>query len=228
MRLNNVIRKAEAAYNEYEFHIIFHSIHDFCVNDLSAYYLDMSKDRLYCDGKGSGSRKSAQFAMDRVLQALIALMAPILSFTAEDIFKYYREQVKKNREESVFLLHMPKPDPSFDDEALAVKWEKLFEIREVVYRAIEESRKNKEISSSTEAKVIISAKGSDLDILISSISLLPMFLIVSDVEVKDGEPSVSIVKAPGEKCERCWQYKTTVGGNKEHSTLCKRCGDAVS
>lgn len=226
-KLNNLVAKINTAYKEYEFHIVYHSIYDFCVNDLSAYYLDMSKDRLYCDKKDSKERLSAQFTMHEILVTLLKLMAPILSFTAEDIYQYINSNFKHQTSSSIFLLGLPKPNPAHENKQLEEKWEKLFGIRTKLYRAIEEARKNKEISSSIEAKAIITSNGKDFELLKASKDLLPLIFIVSEVGLKEGEERFEVLKSPNHKCERCWQLKNTVGTIKSHPTLCDRCAEAV-
>jgi isoleucyl-tRNA synthetase len=202
------------------------------VNDLSALYLDMSKDRLYCDGKDSIERRSVQFAMNEILKALVTLMAPILSFTAEDILKYVPSSQSlvpgsQSPVPSVFLLEMPKADQRYLDEKLQEKWETILGYREKVYQKLELLRAVKEIGGSIDARVEILAKGKDLEMLKSIESLLPMVLIVSKVILKDGEGEPLVSHAIGKKCERCWMWKETVGLSSEHSTLCSRCAAVV-
>lgn len=223
LQLNDLIRKTISAYNEFEFHIVYHALYDFCVTNLSAYYLDMSKDRLYCDKKDSKTRRSAQTAMNEILSAIIRIMAPILSFTAEDIYRHNKE----GKESSVFLLEMPKPKTEYDNKNLKEKWQILFKIREQLYKEIEEKRQTKEIASSTEAKVIITTNHDTYKLLTSVNHMLPMFFIVSQVEIKEGPETIQIEHSSGQKCDRCWQIKESVGKNKSHPTLCNRCVGAV-
>ncbi|MBI5078607.1 isoleucine--tRNA ligase, partial [Candidatus Saganbacteria bacterium] len=175
LRLNRLVEKTLKAYDEFEFHLVYHGLYDFCVNDLSALYLDMSKDRLYCGGKNSVERKSAQFAMHAILMALIKLMAPILSFTAEDLFKYImtndksfdraQDKCQMSNECSVFLLDMPEIEKQYLDEKLEAKWGTILAVREKVYRWVEELRAAKEIGASLDAQAEIFAKGEELEIL---------------------------------------------------------------
>ena len=230
LKLNKLTEKILKAYEEYEFHIIYHAVYDFCTTDLSAYYLDMSKDRLYCDKKDSYARKSAQNAMYEVLMTLIRLIAPILSFTAEDIYRYLNpnRQIPTSNQNSIFLLGLPEAALRHQNKILEEKFDKLFGIRTEVYKLIEEKRKNKEISSSTEAKVILSAEGKDLEILNSSMNFLNTLFIVSEIEIVEGNPEIKIEKSQNQKCERCWQLKPSVGKTPEHPALCDRCANAVS
>jgi isoleucyl-tRNA synthetase len=231
LKLNRLIQRTLKAYEEFEFHLVYHGLYDFCVNDLSAFYLDMSKDRLYCGGKSSPERRSAQFAMHEILTTLIKLMAPILSFTAEDILKYASgSQLTAN---SVFLMGMPKPDPKYLDEKLEKKWEIILEVKEKVNFMLEGLRAKKEIGSGLDASVVLLASSNHYPILESVKDLLPMIFIVSEVALEHGvEAGASTVVAakslPQEKkCVRCWKRDESVGWNKKHSTLCERCAKVV-
>ncbi|MFH1387427.1 MAG: isoleucine--tRNA ligase [bacterium] len=216
LKLNRLIEKTTKAYDEFEFHQVYHGLYDFCVNDLSALYLDMSKDRLYCGGKTSIERQSAQYAMNEILHALIKLMAPILSFTAEDINGYKMKNDLMKNEGSVFLLDFPKASKEYLDEKLEEKWHIILEVREKAYRQIEAVRAVKTIGSSLDAAVEISAKGPVLDVLRSVEDLLPTILIVSNVTLSEGEANYKVTHAPGEKCPRCWKWS-------EATPLCPRC-----
>ena len=223
LRLHRLIEKATRAYDEFEFHLVYHGLYDFCVNDLSAFYLDMSKDRLYCGGKNSIERRSAQFAMNQILITLVRLMAPILSFTAEDIFKYLN--LKSN---SIFMMEMPNADQKYLDDKLQEKWETIIGYREKVYQKLELLRASKEIGGSIDAQIEILAKGKDLEALRSVESLLPMVFIVSKVSLKDGEGEPLVSHALGKKCERCWMWQEEVGQDHQHPTLCARCASVVN
>ena len=221
MRLNRLVEKVTRAYDEFEFHQVYHGLYDFCVNDLSALYLDMSKDRLYCDDKNSLERRSTQFALNEILMTLIKLMAPILSFTAEDILKYVTSQ--QSPVASVFMLEMPKERKEFIDEKLEQRWEKLLELRGKVYQKLEALRANKEIGGSLDAEVRIFAKGQEHDELKALGMILPMFFIVSKVILAEGDGDPEVAPASGTKCQRCWMWSESVGEDKTHSTLCARC-----
>ena len=222
LKLHRLIERIQKAYESYEFHIVYHSLYGFCVNELSAYYLDMSKDRLYCGGKESVERRSAQTAMFEILNALVKLMAPILSFTAEDIYRYIQSDAPKK--ESVFLLDMPKANKHYIDEKLETRWENIFQLKETVNKEIETLRANKEVSASLEVAVEIGTKGREWVKEVEAI--LPAILIVSQVRLVDGD-SISVKKATGAKCERCWMLLDSVGKNKAHPTLCERCASVV-
>ncbi|MBN2057564.1 MAG: isoleucine--tRNA ligase [Candidatus Saganbacteria bacterium] len=224
LRLQRLIERVRQAYDEFEFHIVYHKLYDFCVNDLSAYYLDMSKDRLYCGGKDSIERRSAQFAMSRILDALVRLMAPVLSFTAEDILRYMSEAVKGQEVQSVFLLDMPEVDKKYLDAKLEARWEKLLQLKEQVYQQIEALRAQKEISASLEATVELGTK--DRDWLKGTENILAMVLIVSSVKLTDNDQIV-VKRSSGKKCTRCWMLLPSVGQDKEHPELCERCAAVV-
>src|SRR3989338_4027259 len=219
LRLNRLIEKITRAYDDFEFHIVYHSLYDFCVNDLSALYLDMSKDRLYTGGKDSIERRSAQFALNEILNSLVRLMAPILSFTAEDITRHALRVM------SIFLEDMPKADPRYLDIKLEERWEKILKLKEEVYRELEAVRGRKEISSSIEALVEIGAQGREWVKEVKE--MLPMVFIVAKVELVSGE-AIAVKHAPGHKCERCWIIKEDIGQNHGHKTLCARCASVVA
>jgi len=236
-RLNRLIEKVTKAYDEFEFHLVYHGLYDFCTNDLSSLYLDMSKDRLYCGGKHSIERRSAQFAMNEILQALIKMMAPILSFTAEDILRYFKSKTQnpclpagkaKSQQGSVFLLDMPKVEKKYTDQAFEEKWNKIIELREKVYQKLEVLRSAKTIGGSIDALIEIPAHGNELDLFKSVEKMLPMILIASKVVLKEGEGEPVVSHAPGTKCQRCWLWKETIGQDPTHSTLCDRCAKVVN
>ncbi len=253
IRLQKMLQKVTKGYEEFEFHIVFHAIYDFCVSDLSAYYLDMSKDRLYCDGKDSISRRSCQTAISDILNVLVRLFAPILSFTAEDIYKYMKTELSANPkcreracpfpfEPSIFLTSFPQVKKEYLDEKLEEKWKEIFAIREEIYRLIESARNNKDIAGSIEAKVELYCSGKTLEILESVKDLLPMVFIVSQVSLKSLKEAdnsavsaqnikdlkILVKHAEGKKCERCWMWKEDVGqANDDHPTLCQRCSYVV-
>ncbi|NQU17045.1 MAG: isoleucine--tRNA ligase [Candidatus Saganbacteria bacterium] len=224
-KLHRLIKeKVKKAYDEFEFHIVYHSIYEFCVKDLSSLYLDISKDRLYCDKKDSISRRSGQTVIAEILSALIRMLAPILSFTSEDIAKYYKLGTN-----SIFESSFPKVNEKYIDAKLAMKWDTLLNIREDVFKKIEELRANKEINSSSQASVIIHHKHQILEILksIEEKDLSSIFL-VSEVILEEGDIKIEVKTSSHKKCERCWRLLPTVGTNKSHPTLCDRCSKAVS
>ncbi|KAF0134737.1 MAG: isoleucyl-tRNA synthetase [Candidatus Saganbacteria bacterium] len=213
LKFNKLIDKVLKAYDNFDFHIVYHSIYSFCINELSSLYLDANKDRLYCGGKNSIERRSAQTAMDEILKGLIILISPILSYTAEDIQRYYK------KDGSIFFKDMPKAEHS--DEKLEAKWEIILEARKEILKALEESRNKKEIAASLDAKVLIKATGDRFNALKSIEPILSMILIVSRVELTEGENSIIISHADGQKCERCWIWT-------DKSPICARCAEVIS
>lgn len=230
MKLDALIDKAYEGYNSYDFHIVFHAIHNFCVIDMSNFYLDIIKDRLYCEKEDSELRRAAQTTMYRILNAIAKLAAPIISFTAEEIWQFMPHSANDDTQ-SIFLNQMPeKSGITFTDE-FAEKWSFIYAAREACNKVLEEKRNEKVIGKSLEANIIIHC-GDDASFgKYSALSdHLAEILIVSGVSVVrdgDGETVFEVVKAEGEKCERCWAYSTTVGSDADHPTLCARCAAAV-
>ena len=223
MRLQNVIKKVKRAYEEFEFHQVFHAVHNFCVTDMSAFYLDILKDRLYTFKADSLERRAAQWVLYSIAESLIKLIAPILSFTAEEAWQH----LPFKKTESVFLSSMPEVNESFMNLELEKKWEKLIEIRDEVNKALEVKRQEKFIGNSLEAKVILSVSENLKEFLSPYLDFLPTLFIVSQVELKeteslDKEFSVKIEKADGQKCQRCWIYSPMIG-KFEIKDVCPKC-----
>lgn len=230
MRLDSLIDKVNEGYNTFDFHIAFHAIHNFCVTDMSNFYLDIIKDRLYCEKEDSEVRRAAQTAMYRILSAVARLAAPIISFTAEEIWTYM-PHTSTDDKESIFLNQMPeKSGIEFSDEFVS-KWEFIYSTRETVNKVLEEKRNEKLIGKSLEANIIIHCGESLYEKYNALTEELKDILIVSGVSAsKDGNdeaPEIEVIKAEGEKCERCWSYSNTVGSDNEHPTLCARCAAVV-
>jgi len=216
-RLQKLIEKVLKFYRQYEFVRAFQELYQFAVNDLSSLYLDILKDRLYVFPSASPARRSAQTVLYVILRDYTKLIAPFLSFTAEEIWRHLQE-----KEESVFLSHFPSPEKV--EEELEKKWENFWKMRERVYQVLEEARKNKVIGSSLEAKVNITFTDEESEFVQSFLKDLPMLLIVSQVEVKRGSNwKVEVEKAGGKKCERCWMWSESVGKDSEHPNICSRC-----
>ncbi|MBR5535263.1 MAG: isoleucine--tRNA ligase [Clostridia bacterium] len=219
--LNKLVEKVTGAYESYEFHMIYHNIHNFCVVDMSNVYLDIIKDRLYTHKADSKTRRSAQTAMYIILDSLVKLIAPFLCYTSEEIWSYM-PHVKNAEEFSVLMNDMPKANAEFANEAVEAKWAKILEVRERVLKALEEARSEKKIGKSLEASVEITAKA-DYEFLKGIEGDLAEIFIVSSVSVSEGEDNITIAAAEGEKCERCWTVSKTVGTNADHPTICARC-----
>ncbi len=232
MRLDALTDKVKAGYDAYDFHIVFHAIHNFCVVDLSSFYLDIIKDRLYCEKMDSVTRRAAQTTMYRILDTVAKLIAPILSFTAEEIWTFMPHSANDDTE-SIFLNEMTEKTGITCDAAFTAKWDNIYAIREAVNKKLEEKRNEKLIGKNLEAKVVITCKTAELAEQYAAMAeTLKDVLIVSAVEVAQGETgdedvAYTIEKAEGGKCERCWCYSETVGKITLHPTLCKRCAGVV-
>ena len=234
LRLDQLIDKANAGYNAFDFHIVFHAIHNFCVVDMSSFYLDIIKDRLYCEGEDSVLRRAAQTTMYRVLSGLARLVAPIMSFTAEEIWSYL-PHASSDQAESVFLNDMPQKSGLTFAADFVQKWSRIYELRLVANKALEEKRNEKLIGKSLEAKLTVACRfDEDYNMLSGMPAALRDICIVSDLHVIKDESlptdtpfAVTVEKAVGDKCERCWAYSETVGTVPEHPTLCARCAGVV-
>lgn len=223
MKLQKLIKKVRKAYEEFEFHQVFHAVYNYCVTEMSAFYLDILKDRLYTFKADSAERRAAQWVLYNIADALIKLIAPIISFTAEEAWKH----MPFKRVESVFLSRMPEIDDKYIDEELEKRWEKLIKIRDEVNKAVELKRQEKFIGNSLEAKIILNVNENLKDFLTPYFDFLPTLFIVSQLEVKNmnsqhEEFTVSVEKAEGEKCQRCWNYSPMVG-RLEIKDICSRC-----
>lgn len=221
IRLNKVVEKVVSAYEDYEFHMIYHNLHNFCVVDMSNIYLDIIKDRLYTTAAGSKERRSAQSAMYIVLDSLVRMIAPVLCYTADEIWSYMPHTADAKAFSAV-MNDMAKPNDKYHDDAIEAKWDKLLSVRENVLKALEEARAEKKIGKSLEAKVVIEADA-DYDFLKSVEDELAEVFIVSKAEVVKGEDKVSVYPAEGAKCERCWTVSETVGKIELHPTICAKC-----
>jgi len=220
-QLTQLIQKVTDAYENFEFHLIYHLTLNFCSSFLSSLYLDILKDRLYTFKPDSQERRAAQTVMYEVITILTRLLAPILTFTTEEIWKNLEMESKSP---SVHLSSYPIPNPKYLNESLNSQFEEIVEIREKVSKALEEARTARVIGSSLEAQVILTYPQEREKVLKEYQADLKFIFIVSEVELITGEElKVEIKKAKGNKCSRCWNYSEAVGSNKEHPTLCERC-----
>ncbi len=226
-KLNQLTEKCFAAYDNYEFHVVSHAINDFCVVELSSFYLDIIKDRLYCDEKDGLSRRSAQTALFLILDTMTKLFAPILAFTCDEIWLSMPHK-EGDDPRNVLLNEMNKPfaEYALDEDAMAA-WSGLITLRDAVNAALETARNEKKIGKSLEAKVTIPA-GSLVGTRQMEPDELADLLIVSQAEVSDHVTEVQVEPAAGQKCERCWKVLPTVGADSQHPTLCPRCARVVS
>ncbi len=225
-RLNALMEKCEAAYQNYEFHVVSHAVNDFCVVELSSFYLDIIKDRLYCDETGGVSRRSAQTALWMILDTITKLFAPILAFTCDEIWLAMPHKDSDDAR-NVLLNQMNKPFEAYalDGGAMAA-WNGLTEVRNTVNGALEAARAEKKIGKSLEAKVTIPAGKIDGDRFMDMEDLADL-MIVSQVEVSADAADVQVAPAQGAKCERCWKVLPSVGRDGEHPGLCPRCARVV-
>jgi isoleucyl-tRNA synthetase len=234
-RLSELIPRVQKSYEDFEFHTIFHALNNFCSVDLSAVYLDILKDRLYTFRADSPLRRGSQTVLFDIVVAMTKLMAPVLSFTAEEIWRTLAAQPGGHLGvSSVHLSTFPEIQSQWQDADLAQRWEQLLEVRVAVQAALEDQRRDKVIGSSLEADVQIKANPERHKLLDQYVKDLPAIFIVSRVELAKvnhlpHKPDfVAIVsKAKSKKCERCWNYREAVGENSTHPTLCDRCVEAV-
>lgn len=223
-KLNELQTRVKESYDKYEFHIVYHSIHNFCVVDMSNFYLDVLKNRLYLEKPDSIQRRAAQTAIYIILNAMTRMIAPILAYTSDEIWKFMPHSASDNADHIIYN-EMPAPVVVDADEAFMAFWDKIHELRDEVKKSLEPLIKEKTIKGSLEAKVTLSAGGEKLEFLKKAEPELTDAFIVSAIEIIDnnGELEISVEKAEGEKCERCWTISKTVGQSAEHPTICAHC-----
>jgi isoleucyl-tRNA synthetase len=242
-RLQGLVSRVSRAYENFEFHEVFHAIHNFCVVDMSSIYLDILKDRLYTAKKDSVERRASQWVLSEILSALTRLMAPVLSFTAEEVWGYIAKQqsdVKSQQPEaSVFLSVFPEVDERFIDAELEERWKKLLTLRDEVNKALEIKRAEKFIGNPLEAGVKLYLPDEYRQLAGAYASFLPMFFLVSSVRISD-DPlpeayngsvirglEVLVERAAGNKCQRCWNWSESVGSFSDMPEVCDRCHAVV-
>jgi isoleucyl-tRNA synthetase len=235
-RLDELNKKVRESYEKFEYHIIFHAVHNFCVVDMSNFYLDVLKDRLYVEKADSKTRRAAQTAIYKILDSLTLMLAPIITFTADEIWQFMPHDSSRNTEHIV-LNEYPSLTGVEVDGDFTTKWERLHAVRDDVKKAVENARKEKVIGASLDAEIELFADGEMLDFLKANENELPAIFIASAVRVTEGNGGdfhgelpigVTVRKASGEKCERCWSYSDTVGKSSDHPTLCARCAAIIS
>jgi isoleucyl-tRNA synthetase len=238
-RLNRVVEELTEAFDKYEYYDFLHLVHTFCVVDMSSLYLDILKDRLYTYPATSKERRAAQTTLYIILDTLVRLIAPVLTFTSEEIWSYMKHD-SQNNFESVQLADWPKVQEKYNNPYIIEKWEKLFDIRKDISKALEIARTDKKIGHSLEAQVDI-YPSQELYDFFKGFNDLEYVFIVSKVvlhqpeepvpqnayESEDYNLKIVVTHAPGEKCERCWMYSETVGTIKEHPTICARCASHI-
>jgi isoleucyl-tRNA synthetase len=248
-RAADLAQQCRAWYDNFEFHRVYHALHDFCAVELSAFYFDVLKDRLYTFAPRSAGRRSAQTAVYRIASALLRLVAPLLVYTSEEIWKYFPKA--PGDPDSIHMAHFPQPeelDTNLSADKLA-DWDTLLQVRNEVLKALEPARQTKFISSALEARVGLRAQEEMAEFLNRYAAILPALFIVSQVQITQGpvtvEPvlkrspgdgngavsfegvEVTIRRADGKKCERCWNYSTHVGASSVYPTICERCISAL-
>ncbi|HOB15502.1 MAG TPA: isoleucine--tRNA ligase [Defluviitoga sp.] len=234
LKLHKLIEEVTNAYENYEFYKVHYLINNFCTIDMSAIYLDIIKDRIYVEGKKSKLRRSAQTVLYEALVALTKMMAPIISFTAEEVYDHLPTSIKKY--ETIFAERWPKYNEKYINSNLEEKWEAVLSLREDVLKALEEKRKEKVIGNSLDAKVILEVQNEKLKQFLKDFdeNFLADFFIVSQCEFGDVEngfegknAKIKIMKAEGEKCERCWKIHPQTGKDERYPEVCPRCAEVL-
>jgi len=221
--LDETVAKVVVSYGEYNFQAAYNALYSFCTVTLSARYFDIIKDRLYIMAPKSPERRSAQTALYRIADSLSRLLSPLLVFTADEAW----DNLPGDREGSVHIAEFPSAKIT-DNSALMTSWERLFAIRDDVLKALEDARTAKQIGSSLDAKVVVTADRETTLFLLGHYAELRYIFIVSQVELhEDSEFKVEIQKADGQKCERCWNYSIRVGEFSRYPTVCERCIEAL-
>jgi isoleucyl-tRNA synthetase len=241
LKLHKLMDRVLNAYRDYEFHVVYHSVHNFCTVEMSAFYLDIIKDRVYTSAADSKERRAAQTVMYHIIQALVRLLAPVLSFTAEEIWRYLPDSQAKPT--SVQLADMPEVMPAYLDNELEARWDQILKIREDVTKLLEVARKDKVIGHSLNAEVQLYPDQELADFLKQLEPELATIFITSGAVVHGVEETapagansgenfpglkIAVTLANGEKCERCWIYSEELGRHQEHPTLCPRCTGVVA
>ncbi|MCX7990588.1 MAG: isoleucine--tRNA ligase [Proteobacteria bacterium] len=234
-RLYRLDKKVRKAYQNYEFHTVFHSIHNFCVKDLSSIYLDILKDRMYVLSPDDKKRRASQTVVFEITKTLALLLSPILSFTCDEVWEHFN---LNNKKDSILLECFCELPKFFENDDIEKTFNSLLLVREDVQKALEDARRRKIIGHSLDAKVILYISDEIRDVISQYFEELREIFILSQIEIKfDGKGyykgelsgiSIDIFNADGKKCERCWVFDTTVGEDSSHPTICKRCRDVVS
>jgi isoleucyl-tRNA synthetase len=222
-RLEQLVEQCREAYQQYEFHKVYHGVNQFCAVELSSLYIDITKDRMYCDAPAARRRRATQTVLHQTFDTLVRLIAPILVFTAEEAWSSF------GKSSSVHLERFPESNPSRIDQNAIDDATALLDARSVVAQSIEMARQQKLIGNALEAHVVLSLpREHRLHRL--NLSEVEEFLILShlDLVASDGESSAIITKTPYARCERCWRHRPTVGIQPDHPTLCDRCAEVVS
>jgi isoleucyl-tRNA synthetase len=230
LRAENLVRRCRTYYDDFQFHKVYRAVYDFATVDLSNVYFDVLKDRLYTSAPKSKARRSAQTALYRLGHSLARLLAPVLTFTAEEVWPFLGETG------SIHTAHFPAPDELSEgikagQRDLSVNWDKLMGVRDEVLKALETARQEKVIGAPLEARIRLAASGELLALLNQYAADLPGLFIVSSVTLQDGlqdgDTGVLVERATGRKCERCWKYTEDVGSAAEYPTVCASCASVL-
>jgi isoleucyl-tRNA synthetase len=236
-RLQELIRRLKQGYQDFAFHTVYHALHNFCVVDLSGFYLDVLKDRLYTSAPNSAARRAAQTVLYRLLDAMVRLAAPLISFTAEEVWDYLPGA--KAQADSVHRMAFPEVDEALLDAGLAERWETLLTIRMAINKALDTARKEKIIGNSLEAAVEIKGEGGHYNFIRENVAIFQEVMMVSEIRFVDaldreliknkgdGTFRVDIKPTDLPRCARCWNRVPTVGQDPEHPEICDRCLDAL-
>jgi isoleucyl-tRNA synthetase len=223
-KLQTVIATCRDAYEKLEFHRVYHSINQFCAVDLSSLYVDITKDRLYCDAPESLRRRATQSCMSTVFNALCRLLAPVLTFTSEEAWGYFRP------DESVHMQLFPEVDEQRVDPETIREFDTLLSLRAKIMQAVEAAQKTKTIGGTLEARVVVRvAAEEEVEVTREYRKELDEIFVISDLVLEEADDfSVEISRTPNPRCDRCWRHREDVGSNSIHPTLCLRCADAVT
>ena len=238
IRLQEMNERVLKAYDNFEFHLVYHNLHNFCALDLSSFYLDIIKDRLYVSPPKSVARRSALTAMNEILEVLVRLMAPILSFTADEIWEYMNDE---GRASSIHAdLFIPLKD-EYKDSQLADRWDNIIKVRREVTKALEIARRDKMIGHSLDASVTLGLPDKLIDklnpykdqlrslFIVSSVRIMPAKKVQGALESEEIKGlRVKVAPSDDSKCERCWVHDPTVGHDHQYTTICSRCLDALT
>ncbi|MBC7998879.1 MAG: class I tRNA ligase family protein, partial [Leptolyngbya sp.] len=246
-RLSSLVKEVTEDFDRYEFFKYYQLLQNFCVVDLSSFYFDIAKDRLYACGKSSQSRRAVQTVLEEVLLTLVRIVAPVAPHLAEDIWNFLPEKFRAAdaSEESVLLTDFPIPQSRYVDEKLSQFFAELIQVRATVNKALEQARGEKKIGKSLEAQVVIAIENPELRSKVESLGNdLPGFFITSQAivqaemngkasaerlsEVNENGITVFVMNAEGKKCARCWKFSTEVGHSTEFPDLCKACVEALA
>ena len=233
-RLQEVIKRVTEAYERHQFHVVFYTLYNYCTVDLSALYLDVLKDRLYTSKAKSVARRSGQTAMFTILKAMTRLLAPILTFTAEEVWSAL--PAWKGKEASIHLTQFPQVNEQYFNADLGERWKVMIDAKAEISKAVEQARKEKVIGHSLDARITIAAPEKMRALIASHLEDLRALLIVSQLQLAEEKEItkpykseeikglfVGVEKARGVKCERCWIYEESVGSDAKHPTVCGRC-----